>query len=431
MTTFNLSLSEISKIEGKASVTISVQDGQVTQCQFAITEYKRFYTKAIEGADILGLPQLTARICGTCSNAHILCTIKAVEKALNLTPTEQTRKLRQLVNYGLNIRDHALHVYVFCLPDLFGIDNILELDENDPRQKQFLEDTFQVKACGNLISKVIGGRSVHAPNLMVGGFLKLPKQEELPPLIESLTTTRPAVLRLIDLFLHDETRLDRDIQFAAFLDQQYSFLSGQIMVSDGEVFTEDQFADQLKHVEIPYSHASGYTFNDKIYMTGALARLNLGKQWLHPDTLRDASEALKVFPSKNIHHNNLAQAIEILHCIDQSLLILLSLTIQPERPIPPVRQAGVGKAVIEAPRGALYYKLEIDETGKVIHGDIIVPTGQNQIGVEQSLRDFLNSNLDKEAAWLETQIERIVRAYDPCMSCASHFLKINWQRDTT
>jgi coenzyme F420-reducing hydrogenase alpha subunit len=427
MTTFTLSLNEIAKIEGKASVTISVNEGQITQCQFAITEYKRFYTKAIVGADILGLPQLTARICGTCSNAHILCTIKAVEKALDLIPSEQTRKLRELVNYGLNIRDHALHLYVFCLPDLFGIDNILELNEADPVQKQILEDTFQVKACGNLISKVIGGRSVHAPNLMVGGFLKLPNQTELAPLIETLQKTRPAVLRLIELYCKDETRLDRDIQFAAFLDEHYSFLSGKLMISDGEVLEEHQFADQLKHVEIPYSHASGYTFNDKIYMTGALARLNLGKQWLHPDTIRDATTALAMFPSRNIHHNNLAQAIEILHCIDQSLSILSNLQIQAERPIPPVRKAASGKAVIEAPRGALYYKLDIDETGKVTHGDIIVPTGQNQIGVEQSLRDFLNANLDKETAWLEKEIERIVRAYDPCMSCASHFLKIRWQ----
>lgn len=427
MTTLDISIEEMCKIEGKASLHVKITDNKVETCQFAISEYKRFYTKAIEGADIMGLPQLTARICGTCSNAHLLCTIKAVEHALGLVPSEQTIKLRQLLNFGLNIRDHALHLYVFCVPDILNIDNILDLDENIPDQKQLLEDTFAVKACGNTLAKVTGGRSVHAPYPMVGGFLHLPKQEELPPLINQLQQVRPAVLRLIEIFRAYPISLNRSVEFAAYIDDRFTFLDGVIKTSDGQTIHEEDFSKNLEHVDIPYSHASGYTYRGKVYMTGALARLNLGKESLHSHTKKDAENALQLFPSQNIHHNNLAQAIEILHCIDQSVDILTSLTIQPEKPVQIVRKAGTGKAVIEAPRGALYYSLDIDEKGIVTHGDIIVPTGQNQIGIEQSIKDFLEQNIEKEKAYLESEIEKIVRAYDPCMSCASHFLKVNWE----
>lgn len=427
MTTFNLSIDEMAKIEGKASLNVTVQENKVEKVEFAISEYKRFYTQAIRGADIIGLPQLTARICGTCSNAHLLCTIKAVEHAVGLTPTEQTMRLRELLNYGLNIRDHALHLYVFCLPDIFGLDNILELDETKEEQRQFLEDTFAVKKAGNALSTVIGGRAVHAPAPMVGGFMRLPKQEELVPLVEQLETLRPAVLRLIHLFSEKSPVLEREIEYAAYLDDRFSYLSGNVLSSDGVNVSDDQFAEQLEHVEIPYSHASGYKFHGKIYMTGALARLNLGKDRLHQNTRESVAEILNVFPSKNIHHNNLAQAIEILHCIDQSVDILKTIQLQPERPLVPERKPGVGKAVIEAPRGALYYKLEVDEKGRILNGDIVVPTGQNQIGIEESIKSYLEQNMDKEQSVLEHEIETIVRAYDPCMSCASHFLKVNWK----
>lgn len=426
MTTFDLTMQEISKIEGKAGLDVKVEDGKVVSCHFAITEYKRFYTQAIRGADVFGLPQLTARICGTCSNAHLLCTIKAVEHALNIVPSQQTQRLRELVNYGLNIRDHALHLYVFCLPDLLGIDNILDLDENDSFQRQILEDTFKVKACGNDISTVIGGRSVHAPKPMVGGFMSLPDPVEIPRLIKSLDDVVDSVLRLIQLFLTKSLKLERDVKFAAFLDDSFTFLQGEIVTSDGLHIPEEQFYDHLTKVEIPYSHATGYTFDNSVYMTGALARINIGKERLHPFVLQEAKEALEVFPSHNIFHNNLAQAIEILHCIAKAKDILTTLHLVPEKPIPINRQKSIGKAVIEAPRGALYYRLSVTDAGTIESADIVVPSGQNQIGIEQSIQTFVQANVEQEKSYLETEIEKIVRAYDPCMSCASHFLKVRW-----
>ncbi|MBI2617587.1 nickel-dependent hydrogenase large subunit [Candidatus Gottesmanbacteria bacterium] len=430
MHTLDLTIADISKIEGKASCDIKVREGNVEEVKFTIAEYKRFYTQAIRGKDVVALPQLTARICGTCSNAHLLCAIKAVENALKLQPTLQTILLRKLLNFGLIIRDHGLHLYVFVLPDIFGKDSILDFDVQNSLEHKYLDDTFAVKAAGNNLSIVVGGRSVHAPFATVGGFTRLPLHEELQKSLAELQATRPRILDLIKLFFEkDTTLIIDDLDFAAVVDSEYSFLYGNLIRSDGESVDSEKYGEYLEHVVIPYSHASGYRFDGNVYMVGALARLNLAKQYLHPKTKESTKKYLEVFPSKNIFHNNLAQAIEILHAVDSSIDILKNLRVLPEKPLPIKRQEGTGIGVIEAPRGALYYKLEVDASGKIKTGRIVVPTGQNQISIEGSIRKFLEKNIanidSKEK--IEYEVERIVRAYDPCMSCASHFLKIHWK----
>lgn len=458
MHNLDLSLADISKIEGKASLTVKIRDGEIKHLKFKIAEYKRFYTQAIRGKDIAALPQLTARICGTCSNAHLLCAILACEDALGVVPSEQTKILRRLVNFGLIIRDHALHLYVFALPDILGIDSILDLDENNTYQHQLLDDTFSVKSAGNILGKTIGGRSVHAPYPSIGGFTSLPDEKIFPDIINKLKEARPAVLRLIKIFADCDFKLEREIDFLCLMDSSYSFLNGDFIVSDINTYEEkdisrylDKVADFssidkkakksigkrtiiadrdlsqfLDHVTIPYSHASGYKLMNKTHMVGALSRINLAKDKLNLQTQKDAKEALSLFPSLNIFRNNLAQAIEILHAIDCSIDILENLKIEQEKIEPPPRKTGVGIGIIEAPRGILFYKLKVGNQGKIEHGQIVVPTGQNQIGIEESIRQFLKDNLGSDREFLVQEIEKIIRAYDPCMSCASHFLKVHW-----
>ncbi|MCX8008380.1 MAG: nickel-dependent hydrogenase large subunit [Patescibacteria group bacterium] len=426
MNTFDVTIHEFAKIEGKARLTVKVKDNKIEDLQFAITEYKRFYTQALRDKDIMALPQLCSRICGTCSNAHLLCGIQAAEHALGITPSQQTLLLRKLVNFGLIIRDHALHCYVFALPDVLGIDNILELDETIPDQRQILDDTFQVKAAGNALGSSIGGRSVHAPYPMIGGFTKLPDVKEFSRLIHDLEQVRPAVLRLIQRFVECNFSLEIGNKFMTYMDDEYSFLGGKIYTSNGDVIDNSEYVNELQHISLPYSHASGYFFKNDVYMTGALARVNIAKDKLHPSTQRDAADALRLFPSQNLFHNNLAQAIEILHAIDRSRDILKNLAIQPERPQQIIRKSGIGIGIIEAPRGILCYKLSLNDKGSISHIQVIVPTGQNQLHIERSIRSYVERNLDKDKDALQYEIEKIVRAYDPCMSCASHFLKIRW-----
>lgn len=429
---FDLSLREISKVEGSASLYLSVKAGKIIDLKFSITEWKRFYTQGVEGKPVAGVPQLVDRICGTCSNAHLLASIKALENGLHITPSLQTILLRKLLYYGLIIRDHALHLYIFGIPDLLGKSSILDLDEKNEFEHQLLHDAFDVKEVGNKLSIITGGRSVHAPYPTIGGFLKLPKLDQLKDFRSHLEKIKPAVLRLIDLYANKdaELTLKTPLTYAGLVSNDFSFLEGIIQTSDNTVIEESQFGNHLNEVIIPYSHARGFNFKGKLMITGALARLNLNKEHLHPKTKINTLKYLALFPSQNLFHNNLAQAIEILHSIDSSIDIIDNLNeIVPETPPKIEKKAGKGTGVIEAPRGTLYYSFDIDDKGCITHADIVVPTGQNQIamekGIHQLVQQLLNKGGDKETIAMET--ERLIRSFDPCMSCASHFLKIKWK----
>lgn len=431
-TNLDLSLNEITKIEGAASLELKIRQGKVEECKFIIAEYKRFYTQAIRGKPISAVPQLVARICGTCSNAHLLCNIKALENALDIKPSTQTQILRQLLNYGLIIRDHGLHLYVFVLPDLFNKNSILDFDEKDPVQHQLLHDCFAVKQAGNMLSMATGGRSVHAPFAAIGGFSQLPTKDNLLKVISFLKNVRPQVLHLIDVFSNCNFNFKQNFEYMALVDNKYSFLTGMVKNSNGNSINTDQFGQYLEKVVMPYSHAAGYRFQGKIHQVGALARINLNQPSLHPRTQKDTVRALAKFPSNNVFHNNLAQAIEILHAIDSSIDLISQYQAVSEKPVSltfsnsPSSPSITGVGVIEAPRGTLYHKLTVID-GKVADAQIVVPTNHNQIPIVIAIRDYVSQNLDKPKEELTTEIEKLIRAFDPCMSCASHFLKVRWK----
>ena len=421
------SIGEITKIEGSAGLDVTLKGGKVESVHFAIQEYKRFFTKAMVGKPVAAIPQMLARICGTCSNAHLMASIEAVEKALGITPSAQTKTLRALTYHGLIIRDHALHLYIFSMPDLFGKDSLLQFDEHDPVQHELLHDAFAVKAAGNHLAILVAGRSVHAPFPMPGGFAHLPDEEGIKHSIEELKAVRPAVLRLIDIYAKCPFSLVRETNYIALKANPFSYLEGELWDMHGKVADESGYREHLERVVIPYSEASGYKFDGEAYRVGALARLNVNQEALHADTRRDAAEALKRFPSHDVFDNQLAQAIAILHSIDESIEILSTTLFHEEKLEPLHPHAGVGVGVVEAPRGTLYHKLELDDKGIVTHGEVIVPTGQNQITIELDLKQYIEEHFDMEQEVLALECEKIIRAYDPCMSCASHFLKLNWK----
>lgn len=424
---FDLSLQDISKIEGHAALDVTVKDGVVTETKFQITEYKRFYTQALRGKSIASIPQLLARICGTCSNAHLLCNIEAMEDALGIRPSEQTKLLKRLTMHGLMIRDHGLHLYLFVMPDLYKKDSLLDFDESDPEQHQWLHDAFDVKAAGNKLSLAVAGRSVHAPYPAIGGFIKVITNEEKGPLIESLKTVRPRVLALIELFAKRPRSLVNPSHYAAIIGTPFTYLDGELIDSKGNRVSEKEYRNHLERVVIPYSQASGYKFEGETYRVGALARINLSKDTLHANTRRDAASALTLFPSHDAFDNNLAQALEILHSIDESIDILSNTTFVEEKPLEWQPRDAVGIGIIEAPRGTLYHRMTITKEGTVKEGEVIVPTGQNQIMIERDIQKLVQDNISLPKETLAHKIEELVRAYDPCMSCASHFLQVKWR----
>ncbi|MEK7501729.1 MAG: nickel-dependent hydrogenase large subunit [Patescibacteria group bacterium] len=427
----DLRLDHITKVEGDASMDVVVEDGKVTNVKFAIIEYKRFFTEAMKGKNIAAIPAHLSRICGTCSNAHVMASIAACENALGIEVTPQTKLLRKLTMHGLVSRDHALHLYLFVMPDLYGKDAFLDFDENDPEQHQLLHDGFHVKSAGNHLSQLVAGRSVHATFPVIGGFLQFPSPEGVVGIIQEMKDARPAVLRLIEIFRKAPFHLDRKTKYMALVpDDTFGYLGGKIITDKGESYEQKDFRSHLEHVVLPYSQASAYTYKGESYMVGALARINLAKDKLHSKTKESAAEALKLFPSTDIYHNNLAQAIEILHSIDESIDILSNNVFKPEPLVKAPMRAAVGMGVIEAPRGTLYHKIIINDEGIVEDGEVIVPTGQNQVNIERDVgfivEKLINDNTPKEK--VNHEIEKLIRAYDPCMSCGAHFLKVKWKK---
>ena len=417
-------LDNISKIEGHGSVDIKIKDDKVSSVKLKITESKRFYTQAIRGKPALSLPLLTSRICGTCSIAHMTCCSMAVENAMGYVPSDQTLLLRKLSLYGMMIRDHALHLYLFCLPDIYGKDSVLDFEGP---QEDLIRKAFAVKSAGNNLSKVIAGRAIHATFAEVGKFSHIPDADSIKRVVDELRSVREYALEFIETFYNSNFSLERDTDFVALVTGDYSlFGDGNVMDTKGAVVRKDKYWDYLERKIIPYSEATGYDFEGNEYVVGALARMNLNKNSLHGQTAADCSKYLNAFPSKNIFHNNLAQAIETLHSIDHSIELLESNEFKPEQAAPVAIKEGQGVGLLEAPRGTLYYMLSIDKAGKVKYGRIIVPTQQNQISMEKSVVHVVENNIEKSKKEIEYEIEKMIRAYDPCMSCASHFLRVNW-----
>jgi coenzyme F420-reducing hydrogenase alpha subunit len=425
----NIAIDTITKIEGNAGLKVMIEDGEVKDLQFIISDYRRFFTTAVRGKRVVAVPSFLSRICGTCSVAHLFASLMAIESAQGLEVTEQTKALRRLAYDGLMIRDHGLHLYFFVLPDVLGVDSILDVpDDPDDHGHALLHDSFDIKRLGTDISNAVVGAAIHAPWPTVGRFLRNLDPARFPDLIARLEAIRSKVLRGIDAFFEWDESLVRNTDYLSLRnDARFDFLEGDIVNSNGRRISRPEFKNYLQYVQIPHSHAEGYRFSDtgEDYLVGALARINLNRDLLHPRTSDDAAYYLSAFPSNNVYHNNLAQAIEVLQCVDDAIDLLRTLHVADEEPVRTPAKAGTGVGVIEAPRGLLYHMAKVDEEGVVEDYDVIVPTAQNQINIENDLKDYFNENLNKNEETLRVNAESIIRAYDPCMSCATNFLKID------
>ncbi|MFH1256336.1 MAG: nickel-dependent hydrogenase large subunit [Candidatus Diapherotrites archaeon] len=418
-----ISIKNISKIEGHTHLTVKLRGKKVEHAELRISENKRFFMQAIKGKPFAVVPPTVSRICGTCSVAHLLASTEAVEKALGVKPSSQTMVQRKLLMNGLNIRDHALHLYFFCMPDLFGKDSVLEFDG---KLQKWLHDAFAVKTAGNNLCKLVGGRSVHPTLSAIGGFSAQPKKEEIPLVVSQLNEIRPKILGLIEVFYNSPFSFRRKTNHVALCTDDYSFLEGEIRSDEGACIPEINYWEHLHRVIMPYSTSTYFKFEGKPFMVGALARMNQNRGALHKDTKKDAQKFLKRFPSEDVFDNMLAQSIEILHCIDYSIELLESTDFQPEKPPQITPKAGQGVGVVEAPRGTLYYAVTLDAKGNVSNSNIVIPTAQNSINFEKDVATMVPKILSKPKHDIEHELEKLLRAYDPCMSCATHFLKVKW-----
>jgi len=422
----DLELKNISKIEGHTHMSVKAKDGKVLECKLKISENKRFFTDAIVGLPFDKVSMTMSRICGTCSSAHVMCSVEAIEKAFGVEVTRQTRRLRNLLINASHLRDHAMHLYFFVLPDVFGIDSVLDFKED---KHEWIHYGLDVKAAGNYLSTIIGGRAVHPPAAVAGGFTIFPKVEEITEAVEKLKCVRPNIIALINLLFkkRKDWIFNRETNYVGLVNNDYNFLEGKIKTGMGTTILEKDFGEHLKRVVLPYSHATAFEFESEEYLVGALARMNVNFGYLNSKTKSDVGKYIGVFPSVNVFDSNLAQAIEMLNIVDNSLE-MLEKPIKVEKPMMIVPKKSTGVGVIEAPRGTLYYRLDFDAKGVVTFADLCIPTQQNIIHMENSIARYVESLLAEGRSKKEIsfEVEKMIRAYDPCMSCAAHFLEIDW-----
>ncbi len=422
-----IKLNHICKVEGHADLHLEIKDNKITKCELGAVEGARLFEGLVVGRKWDELKEITSRICGICSVAHSMTSIKAVEDAFGIKVTEQTKILRDLMAMGERIRSHATHLYMLSLPDFVGCESAIEMA---PKYKKELERALRLIKLGNEIIIKTSGRQMHPVASIVGGFTKIPDKQELKELAEELEKRREDAMETLRLFLSLKyPEINREVEHICVKQEKQLPLLNGIIISDKGLRVEPgHYEELLEEYTQPYSTAKFVVKDGKKYYLGALARINLGWNELAEDVKKEITKAGYKFPSKNTFHNLIAQAAELVHWVDQASKIIKNYEFKPEEPIKIKPRAGKGSAVTEAPRGLLFHTYEFDEEGTCTACNIMTPTSQYLKCMEEDIKDYVQKliNEGKKKEEIIFEIERLIRAYDPCFSCSAHFLEVQW-----
>ncbi|MBD3208981.1 Ni/Fe hydrogenase subunit alpha [Candidatus Woesearchaeota archaeon] len=424
----NIKLNHICKVEGHADLAVKIAGGKLVKCELGAVEGARFFEGLVVGRKWDELKEITSRICGICSVAHCTASIKAVEDAFGMRPTKQTRILREFLNIGERIRSHATHLYMLSLPDFLGFESAIGMAS---KHKQELERALHLIKLGNEIVTTLAGRQMHPVAAIVGGFTHVLTEEEVTHLKEVVRGARAAAIETLKLFLSLEyPDMQRDVEHICIYQKGRVPLIDGVVVSDHGLHVEpSDYGALIEEYIQPYSTAKFAVRDDKEYVLGALARVNNTWDAVAPDIRALVKKSKHKFPSKNPFHNLIAQAVELAHWVDvgERLLDELDPEQEPAQEVKPKQGRGVG--ITEAPRGLLFHEYEFDEDGVCTSCRIMTPTCQFLKAQEADVRHYVQHLLGRGAAKEEIifEIEKLIRAYDPCFSCSAHFLNVDWQ----
>ena len=422
-----INLNHITKIEGHAKLHVVVEKGKIEKCELGAIEGSRYFEGLLKDRMFYEASEISSRICGICSCAHTVAALMAVERALHITVSSQTKELRDLLTLSERLRSHATHLYFLALPDYLGYESALAMV---PDYKKEVLVALKLMKLGNEMVRIIGGRDLHPVSATVGGFLKLPTNEQLRGLAEQLREALPLAEATFKLFAGLKyPAIDYPTQYLSLSsDQEYAMLDGGINCN-GTLYAQKDFHDFIAEYHESYSTANFVVKDGKRYMVGALARLNNNRSLLMPHAKRALESLHWTFPVTNPYLNVPAQAIEIIHAIEHSIKICSSLEIKEEEPLHITfpRKGGHGIAAIEVPRGVLWHEYTISDDGVITYANIVTPTAQNLRNMQEDIREILPSLLHLPKATINLQIEKLIRAYDPCFSCSTHFLEVDWE----
>lgn len=419
----------LARVEGEGALYVKVKGDTIQDIKFRIFEPPRFFEALLQGRLYSDAPDITARICGICPIAYMMGASHAMEDALGIRVTGPLRDLRRLIYCGEWIESHVLHTYMLHAPDFLGYEDALRLAQTHPG---VVEKGLQLKKLGNRILEVIGGRAVHPVNLKVGGFYKAPRKQAIRDLIEPLQWAVEASLDSVRLFAgFDFPDYQYDYTCVSLRHpEEYAITEGRLVSNRGLDISLAEFGNHVSEEHVAHSNAlHGHLHGVDTYLVGPIARYNNNYSQLSPLARQTAQEAGLGPVCQNPFQSILVRAIEVLYACEEALRLAQGYEEPDASCIAITPRAGEGHGCTEAPRGICYHRYRLNEAGRILEAQIVPPTSQNQRQIERDLRGVVEQNLNLPEDKLKWRCEQTIRNYDPCISCATHFLKFTIDRE--
>ena len=419
----------LARVEGEGAMEIEVRDGHITDLKLRIFEPPRLFEKFLEGRSYAEVPDIVARICGICPVAYQMSAAHAIESIFGARTTPWVREMRRLFYCGEWLESHSLHIHLLALPDFLGYESAIAMAADHPEE---VKRGLRLQELGNSLVRLLGARSVHPVGVRAGGFYHAPRAAEMAAKLEECRAALPEVEALVRwvaaLDLPDDPQ--RFTSVALRHPDEYAFNEGRIVSDDGLDIDISEFHQHFQESHIPHANALHCHLHGKPYLVGPLARVNLNHAQL-PAAVRSNLETTQVrFPSNNMFHSALARAVELHFALLEAIRILENYTVPDSPYVEVTPRAGIGYGCTEAPRGILWHRYELDAQGRVVQATIVPPTSQNQARIEEDLRRSLEAmGLDQPDDAIRLRGETVIRNYDPCISCATHFLKVDIKRE--
>ena len=418
------------RVESEGALRIKIEENEIGDVQLNIFEPPRFFEGFLIGRGYQETVDITARICGICPVAYQMSAAHALEKALGITPPPGSRELRRLLYLGEWIESHGLHVYMLHAPDFVGYESAISM-AGDPHLRPLVEQGLRMKKAGNTLMTIIGGREIHPVSACVGGFYRAPKKGELLAMKDELDWGLKAAIDTVRWAATlDYPDFEMDYDFVSLSHpNEYPINEGTIKSSSGLDIDVADYEDHFAEEHIAHSNAlhSELKSSGGSYFVGPLARVNLNFEQLSPKAQQAAGEINFSIPEFNPFKSLIARGLEIVHAFEESLQIIEYYEQpQPCRTLPPANLLpGRGAHATEAPRGLLYHRYTVDEDGLITSAKIVAPTSQNQKRIEKDLWSYAPGVLSLPLEEATLRCEQLIRSYDPCISCATHFLKLD------
>ena len=415
----------LARVEGEGALLVKMKGPQVTDVKLKIFEPPRFFEAFLRGRKFSEAPDITARICGICPVAYQMSACHAMEDAFGVKISDPIRALRRLIYCGEWIESHALHVYLLHAPDFLGYEDAIRMAKDHPAEVQ---RGLRLKKAGNSIVSLIGGREIHPINVRVGGFYKIPGKAEFLALAEELKWAREAAIetvRWVATFPFPD--LERDYEFVALRhDNEYPFNEGRLVSNKGLDILVREYEQHFIEEHVAHSNALQSALKERgAYLVGPLARYNLNFDRLSPVAQESARSAGLGTICRNPFQSIVVRSVEMAYACDEALRILSQFEM-PDKPCVDVEpRVSTGYGCTEAPRGIIYHRYRLDDRGIILDARIVPPTSQNQKTIEGDLWQFVMANIEMQKDRLQWRCEMAVRNYDPCISCATHFLKLS------